>query len=42
GQPRRQLDTSLANELLAWQAKVSFEDGLRKTIDWWRANGCDA
>jgi GDP-L-fucose synthase len=38
GQPRRQLDTALANELLGWQASVSFEDGLRRTIDWWRAN----
>ncbi|MBN4061022.1 GDP-L-fucose synthase [bacterium AH-315-I18] len=39
GQPRRQLDTTLASELLGWQAKVGFEDGLRQTIDWWRANG---
>ncbi|MAX23440.1 MAG: GDP-fucose synthetase [Phycisphaeraceae bacterium] len=39
GQPRRQLDTSLANELLGWQAQVSFEDGLQKTIQWWRENG---
>ena len=38
GQPRRQLDTSLANELLGWQAKVDFETGLRKTIQWWRDN----
>ncbi len=38
GQPRRQLDTSLANELLGWQAQVGFEDGLQKTIAWWRAN----
>ena len=38
GQPRRQLDTALANELLGWQAKVSFEEGLRKTINWWRHN----
>lgn len=40
GQPRRQLDTALANALLGWQAQVSFEDGLRQTIDWWRENGC--
>jgi GDP-L-fucose synthase len=38
GQPRRQLDTSLANELLGWKAHVSFEDGLQKTIQWWREN----
>jgi len=36
GQPRRQLDTTKAGQLLDWQAKVSFEDGLRTTIDWWR------
>ena len=37
GQPRRCLDTSRANELLKWNAKMSFEDGLRATIDWWRS-----
>ncbi len=36
GQPRRCLDTTRANERLGWQAKTSFEDGLRTTIDWWR------
>ena len=38
GQPRRCLDTSRAAELLNWRAKVSFEDGLRRTIEWYRAN----
>ena len=37
GQPRRCLDTSRANRLLNWNAKMSFEDGLRATIDWWRS-----
>jgi GDP-L-fucose synthase len=36
GQPRRCLDTSRASELLGWQAKMSLEDGLRRTIAWWR------
>ena len=38
GQPRRCLDTSRAAEMFDWRASVGFEDGLRKTIDWFRAN----
>ncbi|MSR44644.1 MAG: GDP-L-fucose synthase [Phycisphaerales bacterium] len=38
GQPRRCLDTSRATALLDWRAQVGFEDGLRRTIDWYRAN----
>ncbi len=38
GQPRRCLDTTRARRVLGWQAKTSFEDGLRATIDWWRQN----
>ena len=38
GQPRRCLDASRAAALLGWRAKISFEDGLRRTIDWYRAN----
>jgi len=34
GQPRRCLDTSKAKEAMGWQAKVGFEEGLRKTIEW--------
>ncbi len=36
GQPRRCLDTSRATSLLNWRATVSLEEGLRRTIDWWR------
>ena len=36
GQPRRCLDTTRAKKLLGWQAKVGFEEGLKRTIDWWR------
>lgn len=42
GQPRRKLDTSRAKERFGFEAKTSFEDGLRQTIDWYineRANG---
>ncbi|MBT8484738.1 MAG: GDP-L-fucose synthase [Phycisphaerae bacterium] len=38
GQPRRCLDTTRAKERLGWQAEVGFEEGLRRTIEWWRAN----
>ncbi len=36
GQPRRALDVSRARELLGFEARTDFEDGLRKTIQWWR------
>lgn len=35
---RRQPDISLAKELLGWEPKVSFEDGLRKTIEYFQAS----
>jgi len=36
GQPRRALDTSRAARLLGWQAGTGLEDGLAKTIAWYR------
>jgi GDP-L-fucose synthase len=36
GQPRRQLSVERAERLLGWHAKTSFEEGLKKTIAWWR------
>jgi GDP-L-fucose synthase len=36
GQPRRSLDTSRARELFGFQAATSLEDGLERTIDWFR------
>jgi GDP-L-fucose synthase len=42
GQPRRKLDTTRAREAFGFEAKTDFEEGLRRTIDWYaneRANG---
>jgi len=36
GQPRRRLDTSRAKALLNWRARIDLEEGLRRTIAWWR------
>ena len=38
GQPRRCLDTSKAKELLGFEAKTSFQEGLKKTIEWFLRN----
>jgi GDP-L-fucose synthase len=38
GQPRRCLDTGRAERLFGFRAKTSFEDGLRRTIEWYRKN----
>ena len=35
GQPRRALDTSRARDWFGFEAKTSFEDGLRATIEWY-------
>ncbi|HOR74358.1 MAG: GDP-L-fucose synthase [Kiritimatiellae bacterium] len=35
GQPRRMLDTSRAEKLFGFKAKVGFEEGLRETIAWY-------
>ena len=37
GQPRRCLDTSKAKALMGWQAAVGFEEGLKKTIEWFES-----
>lgn len=38
GQPRRALDTSRAAEYFGFRASTNFEEGLRRTIDWYRQN----
>jgi GDP-L-fucose synthase len=35
GQPRRMLDTSQALKEFGFEAKTKFEDGLRKTVEWY-------
>ncbi len=39
GQPRRALDTSRALDRFGFQASTSLEDGLQRTIDWFREHG---
>jgi len=36
GQPRRMLDTTRAFKEFGFRAKTTFEEGLKKTIDWYR------
>jgi len=38
GQPRRCLDTTAAERLFDFRAKTRFEEGLKKTIDWYKEN----
>jgi GDP-L-fucose synthase len=37
GQPRRKLDVSRARDRFGFEARTSFQDGLRKTIEWYRS-----
>lgn len=41
GQPRRMLDTSRAEQQFGFRAQTSFEEGLRKTIDWYLENAAN-
>lgn len=36
GQPRRMLDVSRAEKEFGFRAHTGFEEGLRRTIEWWR------
>lgn len=38
GQPRRGLDVSRARERFGWSAQVNFEEGMQRTIGWFKAN----
>ena len=37
GQPRRNLDTTRAARLFGFKARTSFEEGLRRTVEWYFA-----
>ncbi len=36
GQPRRALDTSRAEQFFGFRARTDFEEGLRRTIEWYQ------
>ncbi|HEX7621793.1 MAG TPA: GDP-L-fucose synthase [Anaerolineales bacterium] len=38
GQPRRGLDVTRAEKLFGFRARMNFEEGLRRMIDWYRQN----
>jgi UDP-glucose 4-epimerase len=40
--PRRLADTALARERLGFQAEVDLEEGLRRLVEWWRAERAQA
>jgi len=37
GVASRAADLTRAKNLLGWQPKVSYEDGFKRTIDWYRS-----
>jgi GDP-L-fucose synthase len=37
GQPRRCLDTSRATQAFGFRARTGFDEGLRRTVDWYRS-----
>ena len=36
GQPRRRLDTNRAEREFGFKAKMDFEEGLKRTIEWYK------
>ena len=41
GQPRRALDTSRAKELFGFEASTPLEEGLERTVAWYREHAAD-
>jgi GDP-L-fucose synthase len=39
GQPRRALDTTRAEQYFGFRAQMPFEEGLRRTIEWYKEQG---
>jgi GDP-L-fucose synthase len=42
GQPRRRVDASRAHDLFGFTASTSFDDGLRRTVEWYLAHRVEA
>jgi GDP-L-fucose synthase len=42
GQPRRCLDVSRAKKLFGFEAQMTFDEGLKRTIDWYRSQRADS
>jgi len=38
GQPRRKLDVSRARDRFGFEAMVPFDEGIKRTVEWWDAN----
>ncbi len=38
GQPKRKLDVSRAESEFGFRSRTSFEEGLKQTIEWYRAS----
>jgi GDP-L-fucose synthase len=38
GQPRRMLDVSRARDFFGFEATMDFDEGVRRTVEWWEAN----
>ena len=38
GQPRRRLDTTRAEKEFGFKSRMDFEEGLKRTIEWYREN----
>ena len=38
GQPRRRFDTTKAEKRFGFRSKMDFEEGLKRTIDWYKRN----
>lgn len=39
GQPRRRCDVTRMMRVLGWKPRISLREGLRRTIEWYRAHG---